>query len=340
LAVNPAPLWITRLKGNGRGPAWIRFSETERLVHIGAGQDYTSTALDRATGQVVGLPKEDRTFVATDASGRWIVRQLEQDCVVFDDESTAFRFQCGSNHMVRFSPDGSALAHHSCLSEPEELIKLDVYDTASGERIATTTANLPCLYGDDDWNTLVDSVHRRTLFAHPQKNDLYVFDWAIQSVTPQSIHQPSPKSLQQPLNREGTILNLSLSHDAQRLVSVGAADGLAWHDHQTLDVEFRVPEVPFFNLYDKCYCTYLAESPVAWSPADEIYATAHRGGGIELRSVTTQKTLAVLDPPSDPEVTRVANSSGYGPVLIQFSPDVRHLVALYPQYAVGYSLSH
>ena len=339
LAANPAPLWVTRLKGYGRGPAWIRFSGTDELVHIGAGQiDVVNTALDRSTGQVVGVPEEDRAFVATDASGRWIVRQAEQDCVVFDEETTAFRFQCGSDSMIRFSPDGSALADHSCQSEQDQLIKLDVYDTVSGERIATTTANLPCLYGDHDWNTLVDSKHRRTLFAHPQRTDLYVFDWASQTVTPRSIHQPSPPSLQ-PLNREGTNLGLSLSHDGQRLVSVGAADGLAWLDPKSLDVEFRIADVPFFNLYDNCFCTYLAESPVGWSPADEIYATAHRSGGIQLRSVSTQKTLAVLDPPSDPEVLKRANSSGFGPVLIEFAPNMRHLVALYPHYAVGYALS-
>jgi len=143
----------------------------------------------------------------------------------------------------------------------------------------------------------------------------------------------------QPLNHEGTILNLSLSHDGQRLVSVGAADGLAWHDPKTLEVEARIADVPFFNLYDSCYCTFLSESPVGWSPADEIYATAQRNGGIELRSVTTQKTLAVLEPPSDPEVIKMTYSKGFGPALIQFAPDLRHLVALYPQYAVGYLLS-
>lgn len=339
LAVNPAPLWVTRLTGYGRGPAWIRFSGTDELVHIGAGQiNIVNTALERSTGRVVGVPEEDRAFIATDASGRWIVRHLEQDCVVFDQETTAFSFQCGSNQMVRFSADGSALAYHSCLSEQDQLIKLDVYDTGSGARIATTTANLPCLYSGDDWNTLVDSEHRRTLFAHPRQADLYLFDWATQTVTPRSIHQPSPPSLQ-PLNREGTNLNLSLSHDGQRLVSVGAADGLAWLDPQSLDVEFRMLDVPFFNLYDNCFCTYLAESPVGWSPADEIYATAHRSGGIQLRSVSTQKTLGVLEPPSDPEVIKRASSSGFGPVLIQFAPTLRHLVALYPHYAVGYALS-
>ena len=78
---------------------------------------------------------------------------------------------------------------------------------------------------------------------------------------------------------------------------------------------------------------------MGWSPADEIYATAQRNGGIELRSVTTQKTLAVLEPPSDPEVIKMTYSKGFGPALIQFAPDLRHLVALYPQYAVGYLLS-
>lgn len=144
----------------------------------------------------------------------------------------------------------------------------------------------------------------------------------------------------QPLNHEGTILNLSSSHDGQRLVSVGAADGLAWHDPETLEVEARVPEVPFFNMYDTCYCTYLSESPVAWSPKDEIYATAQRGGGIELRSVATQKTLALLNAPFGPDVIKATYSNGFGPALIQFAPDLRHLVAVYPQYAVGYSLSH
>jgi hypothetical protein len=338
LVVEPSPLWITPLKGYGRGPAWIRFSATDELVYIGAGQDLFTTALDRSTGQIVGIPQNDRAFVATDASGRWVVRQSGQDCVAFKDESAVFRFQCTLNQMVRFSADGSALAHHSCLSEQDQLLELAVYDTASGARIAATTLELPCLFGGDDWNALVDSQHRRTLFAHPAQSDLYVFDWATQAVTARSIHQPFPKSLQ-PLNHEGTILNLSLSHDGQRLVSVGAADGLAWHDVESLDVVSRIGDVPFFNIYDKCYCTYLTESPVAWSPADEIYATAHHSGGIELRSVATQETLAVLDPPSDPEVIKRALSNGFGPALIQFAPDLRQLVALYPQYAVGYSLS-
>jgi len=240
--------------------------------------------------------------------------------------------------MIQFSADGSALGHHSCLSEQDHLLELDVYDTASGERIASATANLPCLFGSDDWNALVDSAHRRTLFANPNQDDLYVFDWATQSVTPHSIHRPFPRSLQ-PLNHEGTILNLSLSHDGTRLVSVGAADGLAWHDPNTLEVQSRVSDVPFFNIYDTCYCTYLSESPVGWSPADEIYATAQQSGGIQLRSVATQKTLAVLDPPSDPELIKYTHSQGFGPALIEFAPDLRHLVALYPQYAVGYSLS-
>ena len=339
LAVNPTPLWATRLKSYGRGPAWIRFSETDDSVSVGAGQSlYFETALDRSSGQVVGVPKEDSTFVATDASGRWVVHHPELDCVVFDNQRTAFSFRCAAYEEVRFSGDGSALAHHSCLSELDQLLKLDVYDTASGVLIATTTANLPCLYGDDDWNTLVDSEHRRTLFVHPQKDDLYVFDWATQSITSHSVHSSFPRSMQ-PLNHEGTILNLSLSHDGQRLVSVGAADGLAWHDPKTLEVEARIADVPFFNLYDSCYCTFLSESPVGWSPADEIYATAQRNGGIELRSVTTQKTLAVLEPPSDPEVIKMTYSKGFGPALIQFAPDLRHLVALYPQYAVGYLLS-
>jgi hypothetical protein len=341
LAVDPTPLWVTRLSGYGRGPAWVRFSKLDELVYIGEGQTqvYFTSALDRTTGQVVGVPLEDRTLIAADESGRWLIRQVGQDCIVFDDETEAFRFQCFVDKKLQFSPDGSALAHYACLSEKDELVQLDIYGTKTGERIATTQANLPCLYGADDWNALIDSKHRRSLFAHPERDDLYVFDWDSQSLTTRSVHQSFPRSLD-PLNREGTILNLSMSHDGQTLVSVGAADGLAWHDRESLNVEFRVPEVPFFNLYDKCYCTYLAESPVAWSPADEIYATAHPSGGIELRSAATQGSLAVLEPPSDPEVIKQATSSGYGPALIQFAPDLRHLVALYPRYAVGYSLSH
>lgn len=340
LAVNPVPLWATRLKSYGRGPASIRFSSTDTLVYVGAGLNYFNTPIDRFTGEVAGDPNLDRSFIASDPSGRWVVRRLEKDCGAFADESQspAFHFECYLSEWIQFSADGSALARHSCLSEPDHLLGLEVYDTESGARIAKTTANLPCLNGGDDWNVLVDSQHRRTLFAHPLESDLYVFDWATQSVTHQPVHEPSPRS-RQPLNHEGTILTLSLSHDGQKLVSIGAADGLAFHDAETLTVELRVPGVPFFNLFDSCYCAYLSESPVAWSPADEIYATAHSSGGIELRSVATQKTLGVLEPPSDPESIKAALSSGYGPVLIQFAPDLRHLVALYPQYAVGYSLS-
>ncbi len=337
LAVEPAPRWVTRLDGYGRGPAWIRFVTGEQ-VYVGQGENYATTVLARATGRIIGDPQADRNFVATDTSGRWIVRQAEQDCVVLDEERTAFRFECASEKMVRFSADGAALAHFWCVSEQGGSIQLDVYDTVRGERVATTRANLPCLHRGSDWNALVDSQRRRTLFAHPDKAELYVFDWETQSLSTRAPHRYVPVSVD-PVNHEGTILSLASSHDQRRLVSVGAADGLAWLDPDTLEVGARVPEVPFFNLFANCFCTYLTESPVAWSPADEIYATGRRGGGIQLRDATSQQTLGILEPPSGPDVIRNETSRDFGPALIQFSPDLRQLVALYPQYVVSYSLS-
>jgi len=203
--------------------------------------------------------------------------------------------------------------------------------------LASAKASLPCIYGD--LNMLVDASHRRTLFAHPARPELFVLDWDSETIATQAIHASAAVSVTPPRNHEGTILNLALSPNGQELVTVGAADGLAWLNPDTLAVEARVPDVPFFNVYDNCYCTYLSESPVAWSPTGDIYATGYAGGRIALRDRATEKLLGVLEPPTDHDVIVRATSTDFGPVLLQFSPDMRQLVALYPHVAVGYSLT-
>jgi WD40 repeat protein len=337
LSAEPSPLWVRSVPGYGRGAASIRFSESDTLVRIAAGEyERETTLIDRVTGEFEPVLQAERSIVAEDASGRRVARLVDNACVITLDGAETFRLRGGFTKNVQFSPDGSAIAAYSCVSEREEIIQLDVYDTETGQLIATARESLPCVFGD--LTMLVDAQHGRTLFGHPARSELFVLDWDSQTIATHAIHQSAPVSALVPRNHEGTILNLDLSPSGRAVVSVGAADGLAWLDADTLAVESRVPEVPFFNVYDQCYCTYLSESPLAWSASGDIYATSHPGGGIALREVANQEDLVVLEPPSDPEVVRRALSTDFGPVLIEFSPDTRHLVALYPNVAVGYSL--
>jgi hypothetical protein len=337
LAIDPKPRWVTKLKGSGRGAAQIDFSGDAKVVRVGVGeQDYSVTTLNLATGELVAQPTTTRWVVASDPSGSRLVSARE-DCVVSIDGSETFHFGCGRPGAVRFSSNGAAIANHYCLAEPDGGLQLETYDAASGQRIASARAELPCFYGD--LNVLVDVEGRRTLFGHPERSELFVFDWETQTIDTRAIHEFAPISNQRPFNREGTVLNLALSPDRQHLVSVGAADGLALLEPDSLAVELRIPDVPFFNVYDQCYTTYLDESPVAWSRAGEILASARPGGGIALRDVATGKQIGGLDPPTDPEVIRSACSSEFGPVLMNFSPDMRSLVVLYPGHASAYSLS-
>jgi WD40 repeat protein len=338
LSAEPSPLWVTSVTGYGLGAASIHFSESDQLVRVAAGEyERESTIIDRVTGELKPAPQPEREIVAEDASGRRVARLVNDVCVVTLDGAETFRFHGGFSKHVQFSPDGSAIADYSCVSEQEEVIQLDVYDTDSGQVLATAQAGLPCVYGD--LTMLVDAQHRRTLFGHPARSELFVLDWDSQTIASHAIHERAPVSTVVPRNHEGTILNLKLSPNGRALVSVGAADGLAWLDPDTLAVEFRLPDVPFFNVYDQCYCTYLSESPVAWSPSGDLYATGHPSGGIALREGASQETLVVLEPPNDANVIRRSLSTDFGPVLIEFSPDMRHLVALYPNVAVGYSLT-
>jgi len=336
LSVDSTPRWVTKLKGYGRGPAQIDFAGDPKVVRVGVGEhDYYVHTLDLATGELVEEPTKTAGVVAADRSGRRLVTFLEH-CTAFIDGREAFRLSCGREQAVRFSADGSVISSQYCLSDTGG-IQLEAYDTASGQLFASATADLPCIYGDV--NVLVDTEHRRTVFGHPARSELFIFDWATQTVETRAIHQESPVSNHAPYNREGTILNVSLSSDGQHFVSVGAADGLAWLDPKTLAVQRRLPDVPFFNVYDRCYTTYLDESPIAWSPGGEIFATARPGGGVVLREVSTQKQLAVLDPPTSAEVIKASCSSEFGPVLMEFSPDMRSLLVLYPVHASVYSLS-
>lgn len=338
LSAETSPLWVKSVQGYGRGAASIHFSESDAWVRIAVGEfERQSTLIDRVTGELVPAPPAERQVVAEDTSGRRIARLVEDGCVVTLDGAETFRFHGGFSKNVQFSPDGSAIADYSCVSEQEELIQLDVYDTDSGQLLATARASLPCVFGD--LTMLVDARHRRTLFGHPARSELFVLDWDSQTIATHAIHESAAVSTVVPRNHEGTILNLELSPSGRAVVSVGAADGLAWLDSETLAVESRVPEVPFFNVYDQCYCTYLSESPLGWSPSGDIYATSHPSGGIALREAANQRTLVVLEPPSDAEVIRRSHSTDFGPVLIEFSPDMRHLVALYPNVAAGYSLT-
>jgi WD40 repeat protein len=339
LSAEPSPSWVRGVEGSGRGAASIRFSESDGLVRIATGEyEREYTLIDRATGELHPAPQAERLIVAEDASGRRVARLVGAECVVTLDGAETFRFTGGSTKNVQFSPDGSALAEYSCVSEQEEVIQLNAYDSDSGQVLASLQASLPCVYGD--LTMLVDAQRRRTLFGHPSRSELFVLDWDSQTIATHAIHESAPVSVAIPRNHEGTLLNLALSPNGRTLVSVGAADGLAWLDSDTLAVELRLPHVPFFNVYDQCFCTYLSESPVGWSPSGDIYATPHPSGGIVLREAATQEDLVVLEPPKDAEVIRRALSSDFGPVLIEFSPDMRHLVALYPQVAVGYSLTH
>jgi WD40 repeat protein len=337
LSAEPSPLWVTSVRGYGRGAASIHFSESDALVRVAAGEDQRELSIiDRFTGELKPAPPAERAIVAEDVSGQRVARLVEHECVVTLNGVETFRFHGGLPKHVQFSPDGSALADYSCVSELEDVVQLDVYDTDRGQVLATAQASLPCVYGD--LTMLVDAQRRRTLFGHPARSELFVLDWDSQTIATHAIHESAPVSTVVPRNHEGTILNLKLSPNGQALASVGAADGLAWLNPDTLAVESRLPDVPFFNVYDQCYCTYLSESPVAWSPSGDIYATSHPGGGIVLRELATQEDLVVLDPPNDAEVIRRSHSNDFGPVLIELSPDMRHLVALYPNVAVGYSL--
>lgn len=337
LSADPAPLWVTTTTGYGRGPASIRFSESDDLVRVTAGeQSLESTIINRVTGELEPAPEGKQWIVAEDASGRRVARLFDAEYVVTLDGVETFRFKGDSTKHLHFSPDGSAIGHYVCVAEQEDIIQLDVYDTDSGQVLASARASLPCVYGD--LTLLVDSQHRRTLFGHPARSELFVLDWDSQTIATHDIHASAAVSPYAPRNHEGTILNLGLSPNGRAVVSVGAADGLAWLDPDTFAVEFRLPDVPFFNVFDRCYCTYLSESPVGWSPAGDIYATSHPGGGIALRETGTQEVLVVLDPPEAADGIGRVLSNDFGPVLIEFSPDMRHLVALYPNLAVGYSL--
>jgi WD40 repeat protein len=338
LSAEPSPLWVRSVRGSGRGPASIHFSESDELVRVAVGDfERELNIIDRVTGELEPAPQAERQIVAEDASGRRVARLVDDACVVTLDGAETFRFHGGFTKHVQFSPDGSAIADYSCVSEQEQVIQLDVYDTDGGQVLATAQASLPCVYGD--LTMLVDAQRRRTLFGHPARSELFVLDWDSQTIATRAIHESAPVSALAPRNHEGTILNLELSPNGRALVSVGAADGLAWLDPDTLAVEARLPDVPFFNVYDQCFCTYLSESPVGWSPSGDIYATSHASGGIALREVATQENLVVLEPPKDADVIRRSLSTDFGPVLIEFSPDMRHLVALYPNVAVGYSLT-
>lgn len=339
LSVDREPRWVTKLSGYGRGAARIDLSDAPKAVRVGLGElDYYINTLDLATGELIEEPTKVGRVYASDRTGRrWV--SWSQECEVFIDGSERFRLpSCGSANAVRFSEDGSVIANQYCLPEAGG-IQLEAYEAESGQLIASATADLPCFSGD--FNVLVDVEGRRTLFGHPARSELFVFDWKTQTIGTRTVHQAAPVSNHSPFNREGTILNISRSPDGQHVVSVGAADGLAWLEPATLAVQQRLPGVPFFNVYDDCYTTYLDESPVAWSPGGEIFATARAGGGVVLREVATQKELAVLDPPTDHEIIKAASScsSEFGPVLMDFTPDMQNLVVLYPVHASVYSLS-
>lgn len=330
-----SPRWVTAVGGYGRGPASIAFSEQDKSVKIGQGEPstFTITTLDRVTGDVVGEPIVDRRVIGSDRTGRRLVRDDGEGMFITVDGVETARFGRLGSQLLKFSDDGSAISGHACGSGalPFEMF---VYDTASTELISSIQADLPCVYFD--FAILVDTERRRTLFSHPLHPEIYVFDWDTPAITSVLIHEAASLSTEDPVNHEGTILNLSLSPDGRTLGSIGAADGLALLDADTLAVRSRVSDVPFFNLYDRCYCDYLSESPLAWSPSGAVYATAHESGGITLRDAQTQAVLSVLQPPPVP---RHPHSRDLGPVLLEFSPDSEELVALYPDLAVSYALT-
>jgi hypothetical protein len=329
-----APTWRSELGAHGIEKASISFREGGAVVvHIwevgwigDTAHTFEETGELRSTKELV-IPDA----FAVDPGGRFHAVSTEGGCsLLVDGTHTASLGVSCHGAGYGFAGDGSFVSQVSCYGD-EGTTYIRVFDVSDDALESETATDLPCT--DARPLVLTDASRGRTLFTNQERPQIFVFDWAAARVRALSVHDESESSK---ATHVGTVVNMSLSHDGMRLITVGTNDGLAWLEPETYEVGGHLPDVPYFNLFDDCSsCKALSVSVLAWSADDEFYATTNAAGGIDIRETETHAVVTRLTPPI-PSEDRIGWSSDYGPVQVSFSPEGESLVALYPDVVVAY----
>lgn len=343
LVVERDALWAVEVGLYGIDQASISFLDSGVVrVHVwqAAGFDDTEYTYDAAgtltsdqPANVGDYPSISDAF-AVDPEGRFHLVRSEGGCRVMIDRVDTGKFGDSCKGGYGFARDGSYVSQVLC-SEDSTSTRIRVHDVSRRALTYEKTIPLSCDASTVHYPTppivLTDAQRTRTIFSSPEHPQIWVFDWTSDEVLELPTHRD--------VNAAGgaTVLNLSLSADGSRLVSVGASDGLAALDPETYAIVQRLTAVPYFTVFDKCDCRVLRSSVLAWSEDGRYLATTSTQGGVDVRDAQTLLRLVTLKPPAN--LTRNFNlSSQHGPVLVRFSPDAARLVALYPRHVAAYAV--